>query len=116
MKYSFVWCMLASCLALSGSDWPGWRGPHRDDASSESGLLKQWPEGGPPLDWQAQGLGAGFSSIAIFGNRIYTMGDRADGQYVLALNRADGKTVWATRIGEAWEDEDAPGPRGTPTV
>jgi outer membrane protein assembly factor BamB len=44
------------------------------------------------------------------------MGDRGDGQYVLALNQADGKTLWATRIGEAWDDGDAPGPRGTPTV
>ena len=120
MKHSLVCFLMASSLILSGSpnssDWPGWRGPHRDDLSSESGLLKQWPEGGPPLAWQAKGMGAGFSSIAISGDRIYTMGDRADGQYVLALNLADGKTIWATRIGEAWDDNNAPGPRGTPTV
>jgi outer membrane protein assembly factor BamB len=120
MKYTVLWLTTASLLVLSGSpnspDWPGWRGPHRDDLSAASGLLKQWPEGGPPLLWQAQGLGAGFSSLAISGNRIYTMGDRRDGQYVLALNRADGKTVWATRVGEAWDDSNAPGPRGTPTL
>jgi len=121
MKYCLSALTVASCLILSAagtsSDWPGWRGLHRDGASSETGLLKAWPEGGPPLLWQVHGLGAGFSSLAISGDRIYTMGDRGDGQYVLALNRADGKTVWATRIGAAWtEDDNAPGPRGTPTV
>ncbi|HLY17177.1 MAG TPA: PQQ-binding-like beta-propeller repeat protein [Bryobacteraceae bacterium] len=120
MKHSIAWIAAATCLipagAANSSDWPGWRGPHRDDLSSEQGLLKQWHAGGPPLAWQVHGLGAGFSSVAISGDRIYTMGDRADGQYVLALNLADGKTVWATRIGEAWEDANAPGPRGTPTV
>jgi outer membrane protein assembly factor BamB len=110
---------VASCVVLAASTesaWPGWRGPHRDDLSTASGLLRQWSADGPHLAWQAHGLGAGFSSLAISGNRIYTMGDRADGQYVLALNLADGKTVWATRIGEAWDDSNAPGPRGTPTV
>jgi outer membrane protein assembly factor BamB len=101
------------CLA---ADWPGWRGPHRDAIFPETGLLKQWPQGGPPLAWKAQGLGAGFSSISIAGDRIFTMGDRADGQYVLALNLADGKQVWAAKIGPVWDDDETGGPRGTPTV
>lgn len=115
MKSCLIFCLAVTAWA-SSSEWPGWRGPHRDDMSSESGLLNHWPEGGPPLAWQVHGLGAGFSSVAISGNRIYTMGDRADGQYVLALNLADGKMVWATRIGDVWDDSDAPGPRGTPTI
>jgi uncharacterized protein (TIGR03437 family) len=39
------------------------------------------------------------------------MGDRGDGQYVLALNLADGRQLWSTKIGPDWsEDTDAPGP------
>ena len=30
-----------------GEDWPGFHGPRRDNRSSETGLLKEWPEGGP---------------------------------------------------------------------
>lgn len=120
MKLSLVWFLVIYRVAIAGAadsrDWPQWRGPHRDDLSTDTGLLKKWTDGGPPLVWQAHGLGAGFSSVAISGNRIYTMGDRTDGQYVLALNLADGKTVWATRIGEVWDDSGAPGPRGTPSV
>ena len=48
--------------------------------------MKSWPQGGPALAWKTQGLGAGFSSLSIVGDRIYTMGDRGDSQYVLALD------------------------------
>jgi outer membrane protein assembly factor BamB len=109
--------LLIVCLStcLLAADWPGWRGPNRDGLSTETGLLKQWPADGPKLAWQAKGLGAGFSSISISGNRMFTMGDKKDGQYVEALNLADGAQIWATKIGPVWEDEMG-GPRGTPTV
>lgn len=101
-----------------GGDWPQWRGPGRDGHSSDTGLLTSWPEGSPKLLWKAQGLGEGYSSLAIVGPRIYTMGDRDGSSYVMALNAADGKTLWATRLGKG----GAPGwggfagPRCTPTV
>src|SRR6185503_7368899 len=69
----------------SPTDWPQWRGPNRDNVSHESGLLKEWPKDGPPLAWKAKGLGGGYSSVSIAGDRIYTMGDAADGGYVHAL-------------------------------
>jgi outer membrane protein assembly factor BamB len=109
--------LIATITCLGASDWPGWRGPNRDGISIETGLKKSWPAEGPTLAWQTQGLGAGFSSLAISGNRIYTMGDRGDSQYVLALNLDDGRQLWSTKIGPDWsEDTDAPGPRRTPAV
>lgn len=113
MPRTVILALAVFCLA---ADWPGWRGPNRDAIFPETGLMKSWPSGGPALEWKAQGLGAGFSSLSIVGNRIYTMGDRGDSQYVLALDLANGKEAWATKIGPAWDDNDAPGPRGTPTV
>lgn len=111
---------LALILALpaapaQAADWPGWRGPARDGKSPETGLLGEWKEGGPPLAWQASGLGGGFSSLAVVGERIYTMGDLGERQYVLALDRADGKVVWKTAVGPAWVDGYG-GPRATPAV
>jgi hypothetical protein len=41
-------------------DWPQWRGPKRDGLSTETGLLKQWPSGGPKLLWNVEGLGSGY--------------------------------------------------------
>ena len=102
-------------VAPAGGNWPQWRGPRRDGVSTETNLLQTWPAGGPPRLWVASGLGAGFSSVSISGGRIFTMGDRRDGQYVLGLNETNGQQLWATRVGNRHDDEYG-GPRGTPTI
>jgi len=102
-------------LRAAAPGWPGWRGPSRDALSTETGLASQWPAGGPPLAWKATGMGAGFSSVAVVDDRIYTMGDRDGAQYLLALDAKDGSLVWKSRVGPTWNDEYG-GPRGTPSV
>ena len=98
------------------ADWPQFRGPNRDAQSLESGLLQQWPEGGPKLAFQVSGLGAGYSSVSIQNGRLFTMGDIGPDQFVIALS-LDKKTIeWKTRIGPAWTDDQYKGPRGTPTA
>jgi outer membrane protein assembly factor BamB len=106
---------LAAAATQAAPEWPQWRGPNRDDVAQESGLLARWPQAGPPLAWKASGLGAGFSSVAISAGRLYTMGDRAGSQQVVAMNLGDGKIAWTAKVGPVWEDEYG-GPRGTPTV
>ena len=49
--------LTASAGYTAGQTWPQWHGPHRDNVSTETGLLKQWPEGGPKLLWTATGCG-----------------------------------------------------------
>jgi len=114
------WAVAADKRPLSkgtpGSEWPQWRGEHRDGISNDSGLLDHWSENGPPLLWQIGNLGRGFSSVAIARGRIFTMGDRESGQAVIALNLADGKEIWSTRISDVWEPQGYAGPRCTPTV
>src|SRR5688572_2695620 len=80
-------------------DWPQWRGPRRDGLSAETNLLTSWPPTGPTRLWSATGLGAGFSSVAISAGKIFTMGDRPGGQFVMALDGLTGKQLWATRVG-----------------
>ncbi len=81
--------------------WPQWRGPNRDNVSTETGLLKQWPDGGPPLLWKVVGLGEGIASVSIAGGRIYTLGYHNSNEYVIALKERTGERIWATRIGPA---------------
>ena len=107
--------LAATAPTAAGGNWPQWRGPNRDGISTETGLLATWPAAGPPIVWTAKGLGAGFSSVAVVSGRIFTMGDRRDGQYVIALNEENGTELWATRIGGRHDDEYG-GPRATPTV
>lgn len=117
-------CILSTLLivlsisTVFGADWPQWRGPERDGVSKETGLLGQWPESGPKLVWKATGFGAGYSGVAISGDRIYTMGDEGADCYAIACNLSEGQQVWRTKVGKA----GAPGwggftgPRATPTV
>jgi outer membrane protein assembly factor BamB len=109
---------LAGAALAVASDWPHWRGPNRDGVSTETGLLKAWPAGGPPLVWKAAGLGEGYSSVSIVGDRIFTLGDRNGSSFVIALNVGDGKPVWSAKLGRAGAPGSPAfeGPRATPTV
>ena len=97
--------LLMDAHGSHAADWPGWRGPSRDGSSAETGLLQEWAAAGPPLVWSASGVGSGFSSVAAVGDRLYTMGDRDGAQYVLALDRGNGRIVWKARVGGAHDDE-----------
>ena len=102
--------------ARTEPDWPQWHGPSRDNLSTETGLLKQWPQGGPKLLWSARGLGSGYGSIALRGDRIYLQGASGNASTLFALNRADGKPVWNAPLGRPADNDRGGGPRGTPTV
>jgi outer membrane protein assembly factor BamB len=111
-----LFCLSVEVGAQAVGEWPQWRGPNRDGISKETGLLKQWPAQGPPLVWKAGGAGRGYSSMSIAGGRLYTMGLRGDREYVVAIDVATGKEVWATQHGGAFRNDRGDGPRGTPTV
>jgi outer membrane protein assembly factor BamB len=100
----------------SERDWAQWHGPNRDNLSTETGLLKSWPSGGPKLLWSVKNLGAGYGSVALKGDRIYVQGTIGSNSVVFALNRADGKQIWNAPIGPALEQNRGGGPRGTPTI
>ena len=97
-------------------DWPQWRGPNRDGISTETGLLKAWPKGGPPLAWQVKGAGEGYSSFAVAQGRVFTLGARGDTEYVLAFDAASGKRLWEVQHGRRFSNDRGDGPRATPTV
>jgi outer membrane protein assembly factor BamB len=84
---------------VAGNDWPRWRGSKGDASSTESGLLETWPESGPPLAWQCRGLGNGFSSLSIVGDRMFTMGQKDGKGVLICLSRADGTPLWQTAFG-----------------
>ena len=111
--------VLLSGVALAASDWPQWQGPDRTRMSRETGLLKEWPTGGPRTIWTASNLGTGYGSMSVAGDRVFVQGARGQSSFVIALNRADGKEVWAKAIGPIetrMRTNMGAGPRGTPTV
>ena len=113
--WSVIWLVSVALLATA-ADWPQWRGLNRDGISPETGLLGSWPASGPRLVWKAQGLGEGYSNLAISQGRIFTQGQRGRAQFVIALNKASGRKLWQTPAGKSYRDSHGSGPRSTPTV
>ena len=113
-------CLVVSALSaprVRGDDWPGWRGLHRDGISNEKGLLEKWPKKGPRLKWIARSAGIGYSSFAVKGGRLFTMGNRKDKrEYVAAYDAQSGKELWAHPLGKSFKQGRGDGPRGTPTI
>ncbi|MFT3878728.1 MAG: PQQ-like beta-propeller repeat protein [Gemmatales bacterium] len=120
-------CLFLLAFTLVPADgagnWPQWRGPKRDDVSTDTGLLKEWPKDGPKLLWETKGAGRGYASVAIAGGRIYTLGDKlADDEedtYASCFEEAGGKPLWKTKLSSAYEYKGQPswsGSRSTPTV
>ncbi len=93
--------LIVLAVPASAADWPQFRGPNRDNVSRDTGLLKSWPKDGPPLDWQAKGLGGGYSSLSVAGDHIYTLGNKGDKSFVVALERDGGKVAWTGEVGRA---------------
>src|SRR5262249_38826345 len=70
-------------------DWPRWRGPRLDGISQETGLLKEWPNGGPRQLWRAP-LSGGFSSLVVADSRLFTQTKEKNQEVVVCLD-GDGK-------------------------
>jgi outer membrane protein assembly factor BamB len=94
-----------------------WRGPARDGIYPDTGLLKEWPEGGPEMLWAFEGLGAGHGSPVIAGDYIYVTGipdTISSGGFLYKLD-LKGNLIWKKSYGPDFT-ENFPGSRSTPTV
>jgi len=112
--------VLSSTLCVVASDWPQWRGPQRNGASSETGLLKEWPRNGPALRWKVADAGSGYSTPSVVGDRLYLLGSEGlEDEFVRAISVKDGKRAWSTRLGKVGNPQQKPSfpaARSTPTV
>ncbi len=112
--FLLVLASVAPDTAANQSDWPQFRGPNRDGKSNETGLLSQWPDGGPKLLWSVQDIGKGFSHVSVSGGLIYVTGlEEKEG--VLSAYTLDGSLKWQANYGPEWHVSH-PGARSTPTV
>jgi len=100
----------------TSTDWPQWRGPNRDDVSTETGLLQSWPEDGPRKLWTYEQGGAGYAGFAVVGDRMYTLGASDSNEFALCLNAEDGSEIWKVNIDNRFKNKWGDGPRNTPTV
>ena len=108
-------------------DWPNWNGGHHDGISRETGFADAWPKTGLPVKWTRE-IGAGFSSMSVVGERMFTMGHRSDTETgdtktgdgietVWCLNPQTGDVLWKHEYpGKLLPNLHEGGPCSTPTV
>ena len=114
---------LSNSALTIGDDWPTFRGPNRTAVVNDTKLLKSWPTEGPKLLWEGVGAGRGYSSLAIVGNKMYTLGDGLSTQkdadeYLSCFDKTTGKQLWASKTGAPWKggQPNWQSSRSTPSV
>jgi outer membrane protein assembly factor BamB len=122
---AFAMAAVVSCGIVSAADdssqqgpWPGWRGKDRTNVSTEKGLLKEWPKGGPKLVWTFDAAGFGYGDVAIVGSDMYLLGKDDDGEFIKKLS-TDGKEVKKAKLDDGrnkYATGWGGGPRSTPVV
>src|SRR5437660_1752906 len=85
--------IVTAVAPLIASDWPRWLGPNGDNiapaAENFNPDLNTWK-----IAWQAE-VGLGFSSLAVSGDAVYTIGhDGKAKETVYRLDAATGNVVW----------------------
>ncbi|UCE60534.1 MAG: PQQ-binding-like beta-propeller repeat protein [Phycisphaerales bacterium] len=98
-RFSLTWSVAALAVVSAqrtlADNWTQFRGPNRDAVSAETGLLREWPEGGPKVLWTVE-VAEGYSAPAIHSGRVYFNDyDRAAKEWLCRCFALDtGEELW----------------------
>ncbi len=106
-----------------GEDWPAFLGPRGTGISGETGLLKTWPEKGPPVVWRKK-VGESYTAPSVRGNRLVLFhrpaagGDFGNEEAVDCFEADTGKPLWHYAYPTEYVDNYGynGGPRCTPIL
>ncbi|GIW82214.1 MAG: hypothetical protein KatS3mg105_4021 [Gemmatales bacterium] len=117
---------------VRGDDWPQWLGPQRDGVWRETGIIKQFPKGGPKVRWRTP-IRAGYSGPAVAEGCVYITdrvlapsaknpanpfrrGNVPGSERILCLDEKTGKILWRHEYDCVYDVSYPLGPRTTPLV
>ena len=122
--------ILTFVAAANADDWPQWMGPERDNVWRESGVIGQFPVGGPKVLWRSKVAG-GYSGPAVADGVVvvsdYVTRDNVKVanferkkftgiERVLCLDESTGKEKWRHEYPVEYNISYPAGPRCTPIV
>ncbi|MFO7669853.1 MAG: PQQ-binding-like beta-propeller repeat protein [Bacteroidales bacterium] len=114
MKKLWLVLLLVGSVSVTDAQIYQFRGPERDGKFPESNLLKEWPEEGPELLLEFEGIGEGWSSVISNGKYIYATG-KIDSMDHLTCIDFNGNQLWQVAYGKSW-DQSFPNTRSSPTI
>lgn len=116
---------------VEAADWPQWMGLNRDDVWDETGIVEQFPAGGPKVLWRMPVHG-GFAGPAVADGKVYvtdyekSAGDAKPAptkrnelqgkERILCLDEKTGEVLWKHEYDCGYTISYPAGPRCTPTV
>ncbi|MCB1236950.1 MAG: PQQ-binding-like beta-propeller repeat protein [Verrucomicrobiae bacterium] len=113
-------CLWGFPPAARGDDWPQFRGPRRDGAWAETGVLDSFPTGGPPARWR-QEVGPGWASPVVSDGRVFVADAKLEkprsSEQLRAFDEATGKPLWTYAYEAPYPDWAlVPGQGGGPSA
>jgi len=98
-------------------NWTSFLGPTHNAVSTETKLLREFPESGPPLVWEMN-KGTSYASPAISGDRLVYLHRVGDKERVECLHPETGERYWQFEYGTDFSDRYGynNGPRASPVI
>src|SRR5688572_27505981 len=90
--------------AESVGDWATFLGPDHTGVSRETGLLKAWPEKGPPLLWKME-LGETYAAPSVVRGAAVLFHRVGDEEVVECVDPAAGPRLWRHAYGTRYSDK-----------
>jgi len=99
-------------------DWNTWRGPNANGSSNEANWSPDKIIDGNGIVWSTN-IGTGHSSVAVSGNKLYTMGnwEISENKFidrVVCLDVNTGEVIW--KFEYDMDEMEDPGPFSTPVI
>jgi len=112
---SLLFIISLSTTGLFAQDWPQYMGPDRNSISTETGILRSWPENGPEVLWSVN-VGIGYGGPVIKDGKVYLL-DRDDkvGDNMRCFDLITGEELWNFEY-DAVGEVMFPGSRSVPIV
>lgn len=123
---TFLWSFALACLLYGPAaapaqqenhDWPTFLGPTGDSRSTETGLLKAWPEDGPAILWTKR-LGESYSIGSVKDGKYFQFDRIEDRAILTCLDAKTGAEIWRFEYPSDYEDTYGynGGPRCSPVL